>query len=98
MEPLVLMVQMQAKPEQREKFLELALENAQAARSTEPGCQQFDVIVDPEDPNRVAFYEVYDGKDALEAHRQTAHFKKYFEKAVPLLASRKLTVFNRIAP
>lgn len=98
MEPLVLMVQMQAKPEQREKFMALALENAQAARSTEPGCRQFDVIVDPEDLNRIAFYEVYDGKEALEAHRQTAHFKKYLEKGVPLLRSRELTFFNRIAP
>ena len=75
-----------------------ALENAEAARSTEPGCQQFDVIVDPEDLNRIAFYEVYDGKKALEKHRQTTHFKKYFEKAVPLLASRDLTIYNRIAP
>ncbi len=98
MDPLVLMVQMQVKPEHREKFMELALENAEAARSTEPGCQQFDVIVDPEDLNRIAFYEVYDGKKALDKHRQTTHFKKYFEKAVPLLASRDLTIYNRIAP
>ena len=98
MDPLVLLVQMQAKPEQREKFMELALENAEAARSTEPGCKQFDVIVDPEDLDRIAFYEVYDDKNALEKHRQTAHFKKYLEKAVPLLALREVTFFNRIAP
>ena len=94
----VLMVHLQAKPEQREKFMEIALENAAAARSTEPGCQQFDVVVDPEDPNRIAFYEVYDSKDAFEKHLETAHFKKYLEHAVPLLASRELTFFNRIAP
>ena len=98
MGPFILMVHVQAKPEQREKFMELALENAAAARSTEPGCQQFDVVVDPEDPNRIAFYEVYDSKEAFETHRQTAHFKKYVEDAVPLLASRNLTFFNRIAP
>ena len=98
MGPFVLMVHLQTKPEQRDKFMELALENAAAARSTEPGCQQFDVVVDPEDPNRVAFYEVYDSKEAFEAHRKTAHFNKYFEKAVPMLASREVTSFNRIAP
>ena len=94
----VLMVHLQAKPEQREKFMDMALENAAAARSTEPGCQQFDVVVDPEDPNRIAFYEVYDSKAAFETHRETAHFKKYLENAVPLLVSRELTFFNRIAP
>ena len=41
----VLMVHLQAKPEHREKFMQMALENAAAARSTEAGCQQFDVVV-----------------------------------------------------
>ncbi|MBS1254350.1 MAG: (4S)-4-hydroxy-5-phosphonooxypentane-2,3-dione isomerase [Deltaproteobacteria bacterium] len=94
----ILMVHLRTIPEKREKFMEIALENAAAARSTEPGCRQFDVLVDPEDPNRVSFYEVYDSKDAFETHRQTAHFKKYLENAVPLLVSRELTFFNRIVP
>ena len=94
----VLMVHLQAKPEHREKFVQMALENAAAARSTEAGCQQFDVVVDPDDPNRIAFYEVYDSKDAFEAHLETPHFKKYLENAVPLLASRERTFFDRVAP
>ena len=93
-----LLVHLKTKPENTDTFMEMALENAAAARSTEPGCRQFDVMVDPEDPTRIAFYEVYENKTAFEAHLETAHFKKYFEHAVPLLAERERTFYTRIAP
>ena len=46
-----------------------------------------DVLRDRDDPNRFYFYEVYRDEAALEAHRQTPHFKLYFEKSQPLLAA-----------
>ena len=98
MSAFALIVQLQAKPEELDRFMEMALENAAATRSTEPGCRQFDVLVDPENATRIAFYEVYDDNDAFEAHQQTAHFKKYFKNAVPLLADRERTFFTRVAP
>ncbi|MCD6042359.1 MAG: hypothetical protein K0R40_1962 [Burkholderiales bacterium] len=69
-------------------------ENAAAARK-EPGCRQFDVLVDPKDKTKVMLYEVYDDEKAFEAHQQTAHFKKYVAEAVPLLASRERQVFTK---
>ncbi len=78
--------------------MEMALENAAAARLTERGCQQFDVLVDPEDRTKIAFYEVYDDRQAFETHLETAHFKKYFENALPLLVERERRFFNRVAP
>ncbi|HUU72351.1 MAG TPA: putative quinol monooxygenase [Burkholderiales bacterium] len=93
-----LIVHLQVKPENLERFMEMALENAAATRSTEPGCRQFDVLVAPEEPTRIAFYEVYDNETAFEAHQQTGHFQKYLQNAVPLLATRKRTFFTRTAP
>ena len=98
MSAFTLIVHLQAKPEKVDQFMEMALENAAASRSNEPGCRQFDVLVDPEDKTRIAFYEVYDNKQAFEVHQQTPHFKKYFENALPLLADRERTFFNRVAP
>ena len=98
MSAFTLMVHLRARPDQVDRFMEMALENAAAARSTEPGCRQFDVLVDPEDATRIAFYEVYDDKLAFEAHLQTPHFKKYFDNAVPLLAERERQFFSRVAP
>ena len=90
----VLQVNIRIKPESVDAFMKKALENAREARK-EPGCRQFDVLVDPKDGARVMLYEVYDDEKAFEAHQQTPHFKKYLAEAVPLLASRERQVFTR---
>ncbi len=98
MSQLVLIVQLKIKPEEVDRFMKMALENAEVTRITESGCRQFDVVVDPEDTTRVLFYEVYDDAEAFEAHQQTAHFKNYLETAVPLLESRARAFYRRVAP
>jgi len=98
MSAFTLIVNLRIKTGQVDQFMNMALENAAASRTTETGCRQFDVLVDPEDPTRIAFYEVYDNKQAFESHLETAHFKKYFEHAVPLLAERTRSFFSRVAP
>lgn len=85
---LVLQVNIRVKPENLESFMRQVLENARAARQ-EPGCQQFEVLVDPEDKTRVMLFEVYDDQKAFEVHQQGEAFKKYLANAVPLLASRE---------
>ena len=90
----VLQVNIRIKPENVDAFMKKALDNAREARK-EPGCRQFDVLVDPNDKARVMLYEVYDDDKAFEAHQQTPHFKKYVAEAVPLLASRERQVWKR---
>ena len=90
----VLVVNIRIKPESVEGFMKRLGENAAAARK-EPGCRQFDVLVDPKDKTRVMLYEVYDDESAFEAHQQTPHFKKYVAEAVPMLASRERQVFTK---
>ncbi|HEU4924257.1 MAG TPA: putative quinol monooxygenase [Burkholderiales bacterium] len=91
----VLVVNIRIKPESVDAFMKLLKENAAAARK-EPGCRQFDVLVDPKDRTQVMLYEVYDDEKAFEAHQQTPHFKKYVAEAVPLLAARERQVFSRV--
>jgi autoinducer 2-degrading protein len=83
---------------QIERLMKELLANAKAARETEPGCLQFDVLVDPKDPARLMLYEVYKDEAAFEAHQQAPHFKRYLEQGVPLLESRERTVYRRTAP
>jgi len=90
----VLQVNLRIKPENVDAFMKKALENAREARK-EPGCRQFDVLVDPKDSTKVMLYEVYNDEQAFEAHQQTPHFKKYVAEAVPLLASRERQVWKR---
>jgi autoinducer 2-degrading protein len=90
----VLQVNIRIKPENVDAFMKKALENAREARK-EPGCKQFDVLVDPKDRAKVMLYEVYNDEQAFEAHQQTPHFKNYVAEAVPLLASRERQVWKR---
>ena len=85
---LVLQVNIRIKPENVDAFMAQVIENGKAARS-EPGCRQFDVLVDPDDKTSVMLFEVYDDQKAFEAHQAGAAFKKYLANAVPLLASRE---------
>ena len=91
----VLAVNIRIKPESVDAFMKRLGENAAAARK-EPGCKQFDVLVDPKDKTRVMLYEIYNDEKAFEAHQATPHFKKYVAEAVPLLASRERQVFTRV--
>jgi len=93
----VLSVDLRIKPENVESFTAKAIQNAADSRK-EPGCKQFDVLVDPKDRTKVLLYEVYVDEKAFDAHQQTAHFKQYAAEAVPLLASRERHVWKRVAP
>jgi quinol monooxygenase YgiN len=90
----VLVVNIRVKPESVDAFMKRLGENAAAARK-EPGCRQFEVLVDPKDKTKVMLFEVYDDEKAFEAHQATPHFKKYLAEAVPLLASRERQVFTK---
>jgi autoinducer 2-degrading protein len=83
---VVLHVTFQVKSEHVAEFLEMARYDAEHSQQ-ELGCLRFDVIQDRDDPNRFYFYEVYKDEAALQSHRQTAHFKLYFEKTQPWLAA-----------
>jgi len=85
---VVLQVSIRIKPQNVERFMPMVGENARAARQ-EPGCRQFEVLVDPQDRTRLMLFEVYDDERAFEIHQQGAAFKKYMAEAVPLLASRE---------
>lgn len=93
----VLQVNLRIKPENVDAFMKRAIENGTAARK-EPGCRQFDILVDPGDRAKVMLYEVYSDEAAFEAHQRTPHFKKYLAEAVPLLAARERHVWQRASP
>jgi quinol monooxygenase YgiN len=93
----VLQVNITIKPENVDAFMRQLDANAREARK-EPGCKEFQVLVDPKDKAKIMLYEVYKDEAAFESHQQTPHFKKYVAEAVPLLASRERHVWKRVSP
>ena len=93
-----IVVRVTVKPGARDAFIAVATDDARSSTRDEPGCLRFDVLQSSEDPDTFMFYEVYRDSAALEAHRQTPHYKRWQEHGVPLLAgpavvSRAQTVF-----
>ena len=90
----VLAVMIRIKPENVDRFMEQVIANARESRK-EPGCRQFEVLVDKADRTKVVLFEIYDDDKAFETHQQTPHFKKYVAEAVPLLESRERHALQR---
>ncbi len=63
----------------------------------EPGCSQYVVHQDAAEPRRILLYEQYLDERALEAHRETEHFKSVIEgRVLPLLERREREVYTVI--
>ncbi len=94
---LVVVAEFKVRPGQMAAFLPLLEQHARTTRLHEPGCLQFDVVVDGSDPERAFVYEVYRDEAAFEAHKAAAYLATFRERADPLLLERKVSVHRRIA-
>jgi (4S)-4-hydroxy-5-phosphonooxypentane-2,3-dione isomerase len=83
-------------PGQIDNFLAALKENG-AASVREPGCREFNITVSQKDPNHVFIFEVYDNAAAVDAHRQTDHFKKYAATTKDLAAKRDIKPLSSVA-
>ena len=69
-------VRLKFAPEDRDDVAETLRLLATASRQ-EPGCVSYVAHFLEDDPTTVLIYEQYRDEAALEAHRESAHFKKY---------------------
>jgi quinol monooxygenase YgiN len=86
---LVVLVEFRVKPETQSDFHRLMMENAAASLEREPGCHQFDVLVNEDAAGgRFVLYEIYEDVAAFQAHLQSDHYKT-FDKAVSAMVTDK---------
>jgi quinol monooxygenase YgiN len=71
---LALVVEFRIKAAHVDAFDAAIRSNARASVEREPGCRQFDVCRDAQDPALFFLYELYDDEAAIQAHLQSAHF------------------------
>ncbi len=95
----VVIAEFQVKEGALDSFLAAAIDDATHSVRDEPGCLQFDVNCGIDCPNRVTFYEVYQSREAFDAHLQTPHLLR-FQAAFPDLIETELPVrfLNRSHP
>ncbi len=92
MNSLVLLVELQMNPGQRDAFLTRVGVHRSKVLDNEPGCQGFEVLVPAEDEDTVFLYEVYAGQSALDAHLQTPYMQEYLADTGPMIGDRKRTL------
>ena len=70
-------VTIQVKDGYAEQFTEASFGDSQGSVRDVTGCYRFDILRNAEDMNKFHLYEVYETQSALEAHRNSPHYKKW---------------------
>lgn len=83
---------------QMEDFLPHMTDNATCALRDEPGCLQFDVCRDRDDPNLLLLYELYKDEAAFETHKTMPHYLRLGETAGHMITDRRLRTAERLVP
>lgn len=79
-------------------FQAASLANARASL-LEPGIARFDVLQQPDAPNRFVLVEVYRTPADQAAHRETAHYATWRDTVAPMMAEpRTATKFVNLFP
>jgi autoinducer 2-degrading protein len=81
-------VDLEIAPDQLDKFRAALKENG-AATIREPGCRRYDILQSAPNPNQIFIYEVYANQAAVQAHRETEHFKKYVAATKDMVVKRQ---------
>ncbi len=84
-------VHIRVKPEHVDAFKLATIENARNSVK-EPGIARFDVIQQKDDPTRFVLVEVYRSVEATVAHKETAHYVAWRDRAEPLMAEPRTRV------
>lgn len=92
MADIVLVVELDMKPGQRDAYLARARQHRENVLKNEPGCHRFDLIVPAEDPDKMFLIEVYADQAALDHHLNTPYMKAYLDDTGPMIANRSRTL------
>lgn len=87
---IVLVATFHARPETRDELYRRLLEMVELT-VVEPGCLQYELHTNDDDPMQFTFVETWASDDALAAHDNTTHVQAIIAD-VPLLTSRPLSV------
>jgi len=91
---LIAVVQIHVKPECVEAFIAATLDNARHS-VLEPGIARFDFVQQDDDPTRFVLVEVFRNDDAPAAHRETAHYARWRDAVVSMMAAPRTSLKYR---
>jgi quinol monooxygenase YgiN len=92
---LTIVANIKAKPDKVD-FVKAALEDVMDITRAEPGCQQFDLHQDNDDPAHFLLYENWDSRELWQNHMNAAHIQAYAKKtegSIDLFTLNEMTHF-----
>ena len=84
------------RPGQMEAFRPLMLANAATSLAEEEGCRVFDVCTDPDRPDEVFLYELYDDAEAFAAHLRAPHFLAFDAAVATMVADKQVATYGEV--
>ena len=87
---LMIVVQFEVKPENRDQFLEVLKAQAQTTKA-EDGCQQYDIMLPNNDPKHVLVVEKWRDEASHSAHLNGPSFAKARDASKEWIVDRKVT-------
>jgi quinol monooxygenase YgiN len=84
-EPVVVLATLRSRPGRATELKE-TLEVVQAASRQEPDCEMYDLFASVDAEGTYCLFERYRNRAALEAHRNTDHYRAYRARVPELLA------------
>jgi autoinducer 2-degrading protein len=91
-------VHVNVKPEFIEAFKQATIENASQSVK-EAGIARFDVLQQTDDPTKFILVEIYKTADAPGAHKETAHYKRWRDMVMPMMAQPRQGIkYSNIFP
>lgn len=94
---VVLVAKYYVKDGQIDGVIEALKEMAPLVAEHEPECSQYSANRSTENPNVILLYERYTNMAAVDAHRETPHFKEIIEgRVVPQLEKREREFYETV--
>lgn len=86
--PYVRIAQLDVDPQRLEEFKAVLQESVSTSVRVEPGVFSLYAVELKENPHRFLVFEMYKDEAAYNAHRDTPHFRKFFEATQKMVTSR----------
>ncbi|MGY3238516.1 autoinducer 2-degrading protein [Bradyrhizobium sp. USDA 4472] len=93
----VVTVSFSIKAEYRADFRKAMSKNAADSLKLEPQCRLFEVC-EAKEGAEVFLYELYDVKDAFDAHLATEHFRSFDRLVSPWVVDKRVTTYSKVDP
>lgn len=98
MDSYVILVEFSVQRGKEGVFEQHIVENAEASIKEEPGCLVFDVLHNAKGEYPFVLYEVYENKEAFEAHKASSHFARFDEAVRSIVTDKRVVELRPLNP